>query len=119
MPPRHPLVWVHVQGAWRKGSVSAWITPGHGTGWECVIVAEPTPGDPPWQGRYVYDPQTFARGMTTIRPLYDPPDDPARAAGSRVSHEGTGSAGRSTVDIHSFRFCPPLASSLEKKLRPR
>jgi hypothetical protein len=61
VPPRHPLVWVHVQGAWRKGSVSAWIVPRarHGAGWECMIVAEPIPGDPPWQGRYVYDPRTI------------------------------------------------------------
>src|SRR5258708_39133816 len=62
--PRHAPVWVRAHGAWRKGRISAWVAaPGSRTGWECVIEAEPSPGDPPWQGRYVYDPKT-------IRPRY-------------------------------------------------
>ena len=60
VPPRHAPVWVHARGAWRKGRITNWIAPSQpGAGWECVIVAEPAPGDPPWQGRYIYDPQTI------------------------------------------------------------
>src|ERR1017187_3614066 len=75
--PRHPLVWVHVQGAWRKGSISAWVIPGHGTGWECMIVAEPTRVIHPGRAATCTTRGRSARGGTTTRP----PDDPARAAG--------------------------------------
>ena len=44
---------------------------------------------------------------------------PLGQPGSLVSRGRTGSAGRSTMDIYSFRFCLPLASSVEKQLRPR
>jgi hypothetical protein len=54
--PRHAPVWVRVHGAWRKGTITEWVTDrGGGRGWECAIAAD-GPQDLPWQGRYVYDP---------------------------------------------------------------
>jgi len=88
--PRHAPVWVRAHGAWRKGRISAWVAaPGSRTGWECVIEAEPSPGDPPWQGRYVYDPKTIrprystraARGVNvTADETSRPPSAAARSA---------------------------------------
>ena len=71
--PRHAPVWVRVHGAWRKGTITEWVTDRGGSpGRECAIAAD-GPQDLPWQGRYVYDP-------LAIRPAME---RPRRDAGSR------------------------------------
>jgi hypothetical protein len=70
VPPGHAPVWVRIAGEWRKGRITEWVTyVGSEREWEAVITAE-NPLDPPWSGRYIYDPEC-------IRPRHDdntPPD---------------------------------------------
>jgi hypothetical protein len=62
--PRHAAVWVHVDGAWRRGRVVEWIRELGRDGWELVIMAEDRHNGPSWQGRYAYD-------RASIRPRYN------------------------------------------------
>ena len=55
MPPRHAEVWVRIAGTWRRGLILTWIETEAGA-WEVVIAADEPGGQPPWQGRYIYDP---------------------------------------------------------------
>jgi hypothetical protein len=81
-PPKHPPVWVHIEGTWREGLIQYWVTirPVH-TGWECQIDIEAR-GSGGRSARYMYDEQA-------IRPRYGP--DPLHGV-SREDRPQTGRA---------------------------
>jgi hypothetical protein len=68
VPPRHETAWIRIRGRWRRAVVRAWVLQDQ-TRWEVLIEAEAWDGSP-WNGLYVYDPET-------IRPRHsdEPPGD--------------------------------------------
>ena len=57
-------------GEWREGRIIEWVWQINRDGWEVVILTDGPPSGPPWQGRYLFDPQS-------IRPRHtdQPPGD--------------------------------------------
>jgi hypothetical protein len=88
-PPKHPPVWVRVEGAWHEGIILYWVTiDPAGYGWECQIETD-IPGTGRRTARYTYDEQT-------IRPRLSP-DPPSAEAAPRVPATGTETAAKVTL----------------------
>jgi hypothetical protein len=67
-PPKHPPVWVRIEGAWREGVILYWVTTDPaGYGWECQIETD-VPGTGRRTARYMYDEQTIRPRLSS-----DPP----------------------------------------------
>jgi len=83
-PPKHPPVWIRVEGAWHEAVILYWVTidPVH-TGWECQIETD-IPGTGRRTTRYIYDEQT-------IRPRLSP-DPPSPETAPAVPATGTEAA---------------------------
>ncbi len=83
MPSRHPDIWIHVCGRWRKGRITTWVRIPGLLGWECDVEEDQSAAEPKWQGRYEYD-------SRTICPRYG--DDPSNGLSRRRWLEMLGSA---------------------------
>jgi hypothetical protein len=57
-------------GTWRRGRIIEWVRQIDREGWDCVIMADEPVSGPPWQGRYVFDPQSI-RARDTDQPPAD------------------------------------------------
>jgi hypothetical protein len=66
--PRHAAVWVRVGGHWRRGRVIEWVRQIDHEEWDCVILADESACDLPWQGRYFFDPRAIRPRCTEQPP---------------------------------------------------
>jgi hypothetical protein len=82
-PPKHPPVWVRIEGAWREGVILYWVTiDPAGYGWECQIETD-VPGTGRRSARYMYDEQTIRPRLSS-----DPPSAEAAPPAPVTGTEG-------------------------------
>lgn len=60
IPPRHPAIWIHLAGAWRRGWIVHWLPRAPGGGWLAWVQYEDPAGKPwPRFGMYSYSPDVI------------------------------------------------------------